>query len=107
MPKCPHCGLEMNLMDLNGNEGLFCPNECEFFADYHSNPAQDASDAMAMPILDSAILKSTHCWNCRATVLRKDTRQDGHYGHFCPECGESLRNNPLYGVGRKLDLGKK
>lgn len=45
--------------------------------------------------------ETTYCWNCYGTVIRNPALQDGPYGHFCPQCGHSLRYHPVYGEGRR------
>ena len=120
MPVCKHCGTELDPLDIHGNEDWNCPYDCDFekAAEELRNEEAAKSDeqlaaeaeAMLNGHWDLATVKQTHCWfsqadgsNCPGKVKRTFDAQDGPYGHFCPECGHSLRYHPIYGEGRPGD----
>ena len=55
------------------------------------------------PVLPVSVLK-VNCWYCEkmGTVWRLPQYQDGIYGHFCRECGHSLRDHKKYGAGKLI-----
>ncbi len=55
---------------------------------------------------DHPFAEITTCWKCDKEIDRTIEEEDSVYGHFCPECGESLRNHKTYGEGKERDLLK-
>ena len=61
-----------------------------------------------------AKLRQTHCWTFESDVIhfpglvkRTLVVQGGPHGHFCPECGHSLRYPHYHGEGRPIDNAPK
>lgn len=124
MPVCEHCDKELDPFDKYGNEVWNCPKDCDFEnaakkvinEEAAKSEAQKAAEDedMVNGVLDQAAVKQTHCWtpnadgsHCPGKVERTFDVQDGPYGHFCPECGHSLRYHPHYGEGCPGDMALK
>ena len=113
MPICIYCGSEMQQFDDNGNEGFFCPNDCAFekaCKEVEANLEKIILDEAERPVPPEAYVhvSRANCWYCKGkmVVKRESLMKDEPYGHFCPKCGHSLRDNPLFGVGARYDLAK-
>jgi len=60
-----------------------------------------------LPFLFSWI-PTAHCWQekCnRALINRLRTVDDEVYGHYCPNCQQSLRFHPFFGEEKEYDIG--
>lgn len=112
---CEHCGHELYEFDINGNQAWNCPNDCDFeiackeakeeaqFEIEADQIACSKAGLVAHVFLAPNNVKTTNCWYCERTLSRLTENQDPPYGHFCPSCGHSLRDNPIYGVGGPRD----
>ena len=124
MPVCEYCGAELDRFDHRGNEGWICPNDCAFWKlveDIRNDEIAKSEEQIAAEAEDiinghlySARVRQTHCWtfradgtHCPGIVKRTLEVQDGPYGHFCPECGHSLRYHKYYGEGQPGDKALK
>ena len=128
--KCKHCE---TIMDIDPFYNVhYCPKDCAdkiFDEKYKQEEAQKSPEQKAVEGDESglfpppnAIYKQTYCWvsgcprswySCRSSgkmpskFSRTPEISDEPYGHFCPDCGHSLRNNPTFGEGGSKDKGKK
>lgn len=111
---CEHCGHELDEFDKYGNEGWNCPNDCAFEKGCEEDRKtfvpddDDISDnqnglSNPQPIMAHVEVKKSHCWNCKGVVVRLPQCQDSPYGHICPSCRHSLRDNPIFGEGGPCD----
>ena len=112
MAFCIHCGSKMDEFDIYGNEGLFCPNDCQFEIarkEHEENLELTMLYEAERPIPPEAYIKTTHCWQCGKdqSVYRTAGERDGCYGHRCRNCGYSLRFHHEYGEGGPKDLAKR
>jgi hypothetical protein len=121
MAICNDCFTELITVDAHGNES--CPKLCWLrnAVDPLSNEENENSGVQKAAEsedklnghLQPASVKQTHCWtsrggiHCPGIVKRTLEVQDGPYGHFCPECGHSLRYHKYYGEGRPGDKARK
>jgi hypothetical protein len=97
---CPHCEKELEQFDKYGNEFWNCPNDCEFEIESQRYAEKFVPDDIP-PVYND--IDRTNCWYCDTNFFRLEELQDIPYGHFCPTCHHSLRDNPIYGVGKPRD----
>jgi hypothetical protein len=113
MLPCHKCGSELDPYDQFGNPYATCSKGCESESKDPMSPEerlQDDKDSLNND-LHIDFTKTSHCWTpgpggflCPGVVLRTPQTADPPYGHFCPECGSSLRYHPHYGKGKSGDL---
>jgi hypothetical protein len=113
MSICKKCDSKRDPFDEFGNPYDTCPKKCEFEDSDPMSPEELAQDGMDLINSDLTydLTKTSHCWTtwsygslCPGVVLRTPQTADPPYGHFCPECGSSLRYHPHYGKGKLGDL---
>jgi hypothetical protein len=97
---CEHCKSELSEYEMNGNYGWHCPNDCDFEIACKKYEAEFIPDEIPP---DDQEISQTTCWYCYKHFFRLEKLQDHPYGHFCPYCHHSLRDNPIYGEGRPRD----
>ena len=124
MSVCKYCGTALDQYDHCGNEAWVCSGDCAFWKGVEElrneeNAKPDAqkaaeSENMLNGHLFPVSVKQTHCWtfradgtHCPGMVKRTLEVQDGPYGHFCSECGYSLRYHSYYSEGRPGDMALK
>jgi hypothetical protein len=97
---CKHCEHELYEVDDLGNPGWWCPNNCITKIAMEKNAEEFIPDDV---VPNRQEVDRTNCWYCDKRFLRLPELQDSPYGHFCPYCRHSLRDNPIYGVGKPRD----
>ena len=114
MSICQKCGSKRDPFDQNGNPYDTCPKGCELEDRDPMSPEEcdQVVENLGNVDPDFELTKTSNCWTtvsygspCPGVVLRTPQTADPPYGHFCPECGHSLRDNPIYGVGGPRDRG--
>jgi hypothetical protein len=72
--------------------------------DLRVNDLANHAFAAPAPVLLVSVSKA-NCWFCKeiGTVWRLPQCRDGIYGHFCRECGHSLRDHKYFGAGNPGD----
>jgi len=132
--KCERCGATLILDPSDRMDDYYCPKECSQVIDrenrmkeeaqkspeQRSAESEDAIAAYIKELYDTQILKQTYCWvlNCprsEAMTLktgknpgpftRTPENSDEQYGHFCPDCGKSLRYHHFFGKNKIYDRG--
>lgn len=113
--RCSSCNFGLLVRD--PDMGLYWTCECAFEAALEKVMKEEAArsqvviDAEAQDYEDSVYRgpRMTRCWSCTSITYfpRLMENNDGVYGHFCPNCQESLRKHPYYGEGMPGDMANR
>jgi len=93
-------------VDSNGKTKAcsMCKKPMQYMGQHGYTQYWDCNDGCGPETVDLQ-KPSTHCWvpGCQGIVERLTENSDHPYGNKCSDCGQSLRNHPVKGVGGAED----